>query len=142
MSSRFAVMATSKMPEIPTDITSPVPKKNTEGSALCLAEGTAIPNKLGPVGERQGRQAPGQDLTTPTLADDRDPSSALPLKFCCPLNTPCPCGPDSSLRKTSPPPAEWEQDRDHLQTRFLTDPISRAVISLPREGKARIKHLH
>lgn len=49
------VMATSRMPEIPTIIRSPLPKMK-KGSALCLAQGTAIPNKLGPVGEgREGR---------------------------------------------------------------------------------------
>lgn len=41
-------MATSKMPEIPTDIRALVLKK---GAVLYLAQGTAIPNKLGPVGE-------------------------------------------------------------------------------------------
>lgn len=44
------------MPEIPTDIASPWAEAKSKGSALCLATGTAIPNKLGPVGEgREGR---------------------------------------------------------------------------------------
>lgn len=72
------------MPEIPTDIRRAwVAEKRLCYRVSCLAQETVIPNKLGPVGEGQGRQAPGQDMTTPTLAAYRDQSSALPFKFCC-----------------------------------------------------------
>lgn len=66
----FTVMATSKMPEIPTGVASPWAEgKKIHGkcSVLCLAKGTAIPNKLGPVGEgREGRH-PAKPSEPPPL---------------------------------------------------------------------------
>jgi len=88
------VMATSKMPEIPTDISALVPKKTKQVHLLCLAQGYGNSQQVGSCWGRQGRQAPGQDLRTPTLAAYRDQSSALPFKFCCLWDQwdPCPAG--------------------------------------------------
>lgn len=136
-------MATSKMPEIPTDIRALVPKKK-----CCVVPGPRYGNsqQVGSCWGRQGRQAPGQDLRTPTLAAYRDQSSALPFKFCC-LWTPVlrawqlsPQNQCQSLRRngseSSPPTRPSPRHPD-----CLTDPISRAVISLPRTKRIKVSSL-
>lgn len=65
------------------------------------------------VGSCWGRQAPGQDLRTPTLAAYRDPSSALPLEFCCSW-TPLSLRPwQLSAKKRDSPFGGMGADRDH-----------------------------
>lgn len=44
-----------------------VPTKKGRGSALCLAQGTAIPNKLGPVGEGREDRHPAKTSGPPPL---------------------------------------------------------------------------
>lgn len=95
-----------KTPEIPTDIRAPGAKKR-ESSRLCLAQGTAVPNKLGPVGEGREDRHPAKTPGPPPL-----PLTGIRAQPChwnsAVHGPPCPCGPGSFLRKDSPS-AEWER---------------------------------
>lgn len=114
MSSRFSHIQSwrpARCPRFRTIIRSPLPKMK-KGSAFVPGPRYGNSQQVGSCWGRQGRQAPGQDLKTPTLAAYRDPSSALPLRFCCPWAPlslrPWQLSPQKKKRETVPS-AEWER---------------------------------
>lgn len=60
MSSRSSHGDQQRCPKFRLISKSPWPTKKGRGSALCLARGTAIPNKLGPVGEGREDRHPAK----------------------------------------------------------------------------------
>ncbi|KAH8764428.1 hypothetical protein F5883DRAFT_109926 [Diaporthe sp. PMI_573] len=136
------VMATSKMPEIPTDISALVPEKKNRCTRCAWPKATAIPNKLGPVGEGRVDRHQAKTSGPPPLpltgirAQPCHLNSAVSGTSGTPVLRACSwqlfsAEPSQSLV----PSAEWERivTTHHChQTHSLTDPISRAVISLSR----------
>lgn len=94
-----------------------------EKSSVVPGPRYGIPNKLGPVGEGREGKTLGQGFRTPTLAADRDMSSALSLILLfMPLPSPCPPYPPAAL-PASPQKSSPRRNGRGIVTTDQTDPI-------------------